>query len=141
MTSEGAGDRIDRIPCDKDNNGWTLLHHAIFNGNRYCTHLLVNSGADPDILNNDGKKPFYYTQIGIEKSLARQLIQATKNNDKGLIKQLLAQGANPTIQDNHGKNALDYDEKNTIAKFLAKQKKDILTAQNDPQDDEKKDII
>lgn len=41
----------------RDRNGFTALHFAVFSQSRECATILVNAGADKDIVNSAGKTP------------------------------------------------------------------------------------
>jgi hypothetical protein len=50
---------IDRgIDLDaRDRNGYTALHFAVLGGSRPCARMLLEAGADPEIVNALGKRP------------------------------------------------------------------------------------
>ncbi|WP_042279041.1 ankyrin repeat domain-containing protein [Candidatus Protochlamydia sp. R18] len=42
----------------RDQSGWTPLHNAVLVGNEQCINLLLERGADPCSVNNEGKTPW-----------------------------------------------------------------------------------
>ena len=50
---------------EKDNNGDTALHLARRFGKEECTALLLANGADKDLTNAAGQKPYDYDAAGI----------------------------------------------------------------------------
>ena len=123
--------------CDintQDNDGDTVLSIAAYFGlSQIVEYLLVNK-ADPDIRDTKGntalmkavfnqKHPFPFTKYSYEEVLKLLLKYNTKvnarNNDGQtalmfgchtveIVKQLLEKGADISLKDNSGKNAIDY---------------------------------
>ena len=62
----------------KDNEGLTVLHHAVKNGKKEIIELLISNGADINSKDNNGYTPLHY---------------ATWNNDCSTLKLLISHGA------------------------------------------------
>jgi ankyrin repeat protein len=77
----------------KDNNGWTPLHLAVFNGHKDVAELLLANKADVNAKDNDGKTPL---QI------------ATGNGYNDVVELLLANKAAINAKDNNGETALHW---------------------------------
>ncbi len=71
----------------QDNEGMTLLTHAILSGNLQTANILLEYGANPDIQDNVGKT---------------SLIYATQMRNPDLVRALLKYHSNPNISDKDG---------------------------------------
>mmetsp|Transcript_106231 Transcript_106231/g.307469 ORF Transcript_106231/g.307469 Transcript_106231/m.307469 type:complete len:895 (-) Transcript_106231:210-2894(-) len=59
-------DTLVRHRCDldmQDTDGWTALHHAVFNGENECALILVRGGANPAIQGLHGLTPYMLTNL------------------------------------------------------------------------------
>lgn len=76
-----------------DNNGWTLLHYAVYDEDYELVELLLKNGVNINLQINRGMTP---------------LILATRYENEEIIKLLLSYGADVNIKDNKEKTAFDY---------------------------------
>lgn len=78
-----------------DSHGWLPIHYAAYNTSIDGLRTLINYHADlnPSTTSGRGETP---------------LMLAAQYGKLESIKLLLSAGANPVLQDRHGKNALDY---------------------------------
>ena len=100
---------------DQTQNGRTALHKAMFKGSVDQIRLLVNWGADPLAMDDDSDSVLstgvfagnvdgvgYLASIipnfGKEVDACHCLFIAIRNNDKKMLKLLLANGANPNVR-------------------------------------------
>jgi len=81
----------------KNENGWTPLMVAAFNGDQYACQTLLSLGADINQTNLNGTTTLMY---------AKNYCSRIKNFD--LCKFLIKNGSNPHQKDYFGKNVLDY---------------------------------
>ncbi|XP_023318093.1 serine/threonine-protein phosphatase 6 regulatory ankyrin repeat subunit A-like [Trichogramma pretiosum] len=110
----------------RDNEGWTPLHGAIFDGNINLVEILLRRGARPNIVDKRGSTPLHYSckrdvddenmanmlfQICDEK---HQMVQVDAQDNEGrtplheaidkgnikLVEILLRRGARPNLADN-----------------------------------------
>src|SRR4051812_44147609 len=49
--------RESELVCKADDAGWTLLHHALHNGNYSVAEFLLHQGSDPNALTQEGMSP------------------------------------------------------------------------------------
>lgn len=85
----------------KDANGWTALHHAVFNNKLDCVDRLLNVGHDfagVDLRNDDGETPLFFAARQKNVKIAQLLIDA---------------GANKAIRNNANQTAFDFFVKET----------------------------
>ena len=73
---------------DGDNRGDRALHAAVSKGNQNCLSLLLESGADPNVVNSQGHSPCHL-------AASRELLEA-----------LFVAGANMSAQDGAGRTPL-----------------------------------
>lgn len=73
---------------DEENDGWTPLHVATFNGKTEIVRMLIGAGAKLDILDEDGCTPLHL---------------ATRRGIVEIVKILVDAGARTDIQANNGK--------------------------------------
>lgn len=122
LLKAGADPNIDR-------NGWTALMSAAYNLNRDNTKLLLNSGADPGKVDNEGCTALMIaakndSEYNYQDCVSELLIKAGTDlnvQDKGgrtaltialdtgcnhVAELLVKAGADPNKQDNSGKTAL-----------------------------------
>lgn len=62
----------------KDSDGWTALHHALAEGHGDVAIKLVQLGADPTIVNNDGLKPI---QVSVDEKVGRFFQKGIESNN------------------------------------------------------------
>ena len=78
---------------DRNFAGNTILHEALYVGNKESLSILLNRRADPDLRNRDGKT---------------LLIEASDLQEPDLVRLIIIAGANPHLLDNRGNNALHF---------------------------------
>lgn len=128
-------DAIKSIINDKDRWGYTVLFEACKRRYKGLVRLLLEHGADPNILNDRGESPLYSCMFGtINIGIVRLLLDHNANVnfqnhgvtalqvailDKKLsvIELLLQRGADPNVTNKEGKTPLCYAVKTSnIAK-------------------------
>lgn len=78
---------------NKSYNCWTPLYVAIYSGFHECIKLLLNNGADINMINDKGYAPMHCAML---------------SRNISTIEILLAHGADPNIQDNDGDTPLHF---------------------------------
>jgi ankyrin repeat protein len=78
---------------DRDQYGWTALHHASDKGYLEISELLTSSGADVNIRDRYGSTALHLASI---------------NDHLEIVQLLLCQGADMSIRNNFGSTALDW---------------------------------
>ncbi|WP_265024115.1 ankyrin repeat domain-containing protein [Wolbachia endosymbiont (group A) of Epagoge grotiana] len=109
----------------KDENGWTLLHLAAWEGQLNDTRSLVKKGADINAENIFGRKPIHVAaennntniiEFFLSKGMSiddvdrygrTPLYCASWNGHLGVVKYLVEKGADINAQDKGGKTSLD----------------------------------
>ena len=76
-----------------DDDGNTLLMHAVARQNQSLIAMLLSEGADPNFLNKEGFSPLHL---------------ACSNGDNSAIHSLMMGGGNPNLRDKQGNTALMY---------------------------------
>lgn len=79
-----------------DEDGNTLLMHAVARKNQSLIAMLLAEGASPNAMNNDGFSPLHL---------------AASNGDNSAIYNLMMSGGKPNVRDNNGNTALMYASK------------------------------
>jgi len=79
-------------PNARDEEGFTPLHYASFNGCASVAKLLLDSGADPNVGSKEGWTPLHL---------------AASNGFTDIVKLLIECGADLDARDNEGKTALE----------------------------------
>ncbi len=105
----------------QNNNGQTLLHASIINGDKNLFKFLIKNGGNLNIQDNYKRTPIHYFANNL------YLYHFLKNNDELL-------DFNPNIQDIYGKTALHYSiiaENYFLFKFLLDNKVNITICDND----------
>ena len=51
------------LPHDKDEKGWTVLHHESLAGSSPTVEILLESGADPNAVTNHGATPMKLAKV------------------------------------------------------------------------------
>lgn len=82
---------------DKDRNGNTALHYAIYYKNYKLMELLVNNGADVNVQDNNGSTPLH---LAIKRS--------EKYFEDYYSKFLIDNNADKDIKDNNGENYFNF---------------------------------
>ena len=59
-----------------NNNGWTALHHAAYNGKEAMVEQLLRAKANPDAVDNDGDTAARLADLGGYHALAQRLMKA-----------------------------------------------------------------
>ena len=80
------------VNLKSDRDGTTALHNSVSCENYQLSKLLLSSGADPNLQEENGETPLYYACV---------------NDTTNIISLLLAYGADPQIADNDGVKPLD----------------------------------
>lgn len=75
--------------------GWTALHWAIRGGASDAVAFLIEQGADLNARGKLGDTPLHVA-----------ITAAHRSGDPGLVRMLLAAGADPTIENNYGISAV-----------------------------------
>jgi hypothetical protein len=78
---------IEMVGMTVDENGQTLVHHAVKLKNVFMLKCLLETGADPNIQDNYGNMPLFYTKI---------------HRDGETLKLLLKYGADPLVINKNG---------------------------------------
>jgi len=103
----------------KDENGWTLLHEAAYEGDTEFVEMLLAKGADVNVTNDAGLTPLYYAvkenNVTTELLLAKGadvevrnvsgqtvLHTAAEAGNTDVVRMLLAKGADVNATDKHG---------------------------------------
>lgn len=79
-------------PSLQDNNGWNVLHWASLRGNPDVIELLISHVPSIDSITNEGATPL--------------MVAAADCHNLQAVKCLLEKGADPSLQDNKGRNVL-----------------------------------
>ena len=91
-----------------DEDGNTLLMHAVARGNQPLVAMLLSEGASPNALNKEGFAPIHL---------------ASSNGDDVAVYSLMMSGGNPNLPDNNGNTPLMYAAKmcdsNSIKMMMA----------------------
>jgi hypothetical protein len=102
----------------KDENGWTLLHEAAYEGDTEMLEMLLAKGADVNIKNDAGLTPLYYavqennttTELLLAKGADVEvrnvsgqtlLHTAAEAGNTDVVQMLLAKGADVNAKDKH----------------------------------------
>ncbi|QYJ88706.1 formyltransferase family protein [Shewanella halotolerans] len=93
---------------EKDENGWSPIIVAAYNGQLDIVEYLVSMGADINDSNYKGTTVFMYAKDF-----------ALKNNDSNFLEKLVGMGANPELTDLSGLNVFDYVEKTSDAASIS----------------------
>lgn len=94
----------------QDENGVSLLQHAVTRGNVEEVRRLLENGADPDLQDNEG---------------ITALIVAVKQKDIQNIRLLLFYGADVELKDDLNKNSMDYASEVNYPEMMALLQKHI----------------
>lgn len=129
---ERLGQLLDRDPGQArafSDDGFTALHLALFGGQEEAARLLLERGADPNVLSTSeiAKVPPLGTAAFVRSvPLARLLIDsgadpngrgeggftalhtAAQNGDERLVRLLLERGADPSLAANDGRRPADF---------------------------------
>jgi ankyrin repeat protein len=113
----------------KDANGWTLLHHAVYNDSIEDVKILIENGANQFVRNKHGKVPAGLIARNREiYSILKASIDekdndgetcmhtAIKHRRYELVKYLVKLGARFNIEDNKGRTAYDLCDDKTLFK-------------------------
>lgn len=117
-------------PNERHPLGWTCLHVAAISGDASMCKLLLNAGADMDALDE------YSPRHDLASFIARQnefsdivnpsadtqgftpLHYAVLSGDESVVRELIARGADPNIEDSSGHVAVDYSNRQSITNTL-----------------------
>lgn len=66
----------------RDNNGYTALHCAALIGSHACARVLLNAGADADIVDARGRTAAEVSSIGFFQSLSRNIDSGSASDDE-----------------------------------------------------------
>jgi len=107
-----------------NDDGYTPLLWASWNGHEACVAALITAGADPNVADNRGNTPLHRVALGGYKACVAALIAAgggpnavnddgytslhwaVYNNHEACVATLIAAGADPNIVNNHRKTPL-----------------------------------
>lgn len=82
---------------EKDGAKISALASAVMSGNKECVKILLDNGANPNILDENKKSPLFHLPLKTSPetclSIAHMLLQA---------------GANPSLKDKNGKSVFDF---------------------------------
>ena len=121
---------IDHAPTlleDRNSDGWTVLHLAVFFGNDELAHLLLKRGASPDTRSTNGMKntPLHAAVAGKNLDAVSLLLEnganvnarqhggwtalhgAAQNGDRAIVEILLAKGADLNARAENNQSPLD----------------------------------
>ena len=84
---------INLMLNQQDEIGLTPLHYTATIGSLHCAHILLHSGANPNLIDNQGRSP---------------LIWAIIRNNIGMVKLLISYGPSINLKDNVGATPLTY---------------------------------
>ena len=108
----------DEVDVNKvDQEGWTALHYAVLTGKFECVKVLVNNGADENIVNKRGdsaldmskRYPEIYEYLRPKYTMSNNLRSAGQRGDVDKVKLILADGV-----DINGKNKAGY----TVLRYM-----------------------
>jgi ankyrin repeat protein len=117
-----AGVEVDK----RSGSGWTALQYAVFKRRLEKASMLLQSGADPNLMTLDGNSPIYLAIVRDDLPMVRLLLEAGADPNKGLsfgiaaihhaaicgnaeiMRALLAAGADTNVRSPDGRTALDY---------------------------------
>jgi ankyrin repeat protein len=88
---------IEDINYRQPETGWSLLSVSTFNHSLQCIEILLDSGADINIVNNKGTSILMYAKTKV-----------FQNRNFFLLDYLIKRGANPFVKDFFGKTIFDY---------------------------------
>ncbi|MDE3269151.1 MAG: ankyrin repeat domain-containing protein [Pseudomonadota bacterium] len=118
----------------KDARGWTALHRAAYEGIYPSVEILLEHGAQADIVDDAGKTPQDYAIFGKHlritelfpptpaplSNIENKLIKAVEDQDQRAIADLIAEGDNPLIIDDRGRTLMHIAvANNSLAAVLA----------------------
>lgn len=89
--------KVDDINFKQPETGWSLLSVSAFNHSIQCIEILLDRGADINIVNNKGTSILMYAKTKV-----------FENRNFDLLDYLLIRGANPFLKDFFGKTIFDY---------------------------------
>ena len=89
----------------KDKDDYAALHHCVFVDSELAASVLLNSGADVNIIGRDGRSPLH---------------SAASNERVGIVKVLLDHSANARIKDRNGKAPHELAKKGSYVGQLLK---------------------
>jgi ankyrin repeat protein len=111
-------------PNAVNDDGYTPLLWASWNGHEACVRVLIAAGADPNVADNRGNTPLHRVALGGYKACVAALIAAgadlnavnddgytplhwaVYNNHDACVAALIATGADPNIVNNHRQTPL-----------------------------------
>ncbi|XP_060806287.1 uncharacterized protein LOC106140771 isoform X2 [Amyelois transitella] len=112
----------------QDDNGYTPLHHACLHGRKEIVRLLLAADASPCVVDKKGATPLHLAAFKGDSDVVAMLLahnnppvnidQLTSDHETALliaahfgyvdvVAQLMAKGADVTIENNNGESALD----------------------------------
>jgi ankyrin repeat protein len=128
------------LDYQRTENGWTALMLASYNSHKDIVEFLLSKGAILDVRDKVGQTALMAAvsaekpdieiiqlllKFGTNPNIQRKkdgstaLMLATKSERNDIVKILLANGANPQIQDRSGQTALDIASKNSNLDIIA----------------------
>ncbi|CAK9147152.1 unnamed protein product [Ilex paraguariensis] len=136
-------------PNEFDNNGRTALHIAASKGNENCVLLLLDYGAHPNSRDADGNVPLWEAILNNHEPVIKLLVDngakisfgdvgqfactAAKQNNLGLLKEIVHHGGDVTRPNNIGSTALHVtvcEGNSEMVNFLLDQGADINKPDN-----------
>ena len=111
--------RVDTDPNEKDRNGWSPLHWAVFRGHTQATAALLGAGADPNMKNNAGQTAIDLAETATS---SRESIIAILRRERAMTLSVDSPSATPqrhrhwwvTTFQNHSPEAFDRMERMSL---------------------------
>lgn len=127
---------------DRDPQGWTALMIACAHSHEEVVEVLLDAGADPNMVNNLGRTALMYSCLYQKKYQVQMLInnganpnlrggkdvipalhKAVENDSPEIIEMLLNEGANPKMTDSRGLTAIEIAEQQGLGEVAVRLRK------------------